>query len=878
MKIKFLMTFIAVCWGIFIFQISLFAQNPPPDSTATQSIDQLPLDLNNAAFEEIARLPIPRDLAERIYERIQYAGPFKNVFELRNVEGMTQELLLKIKPLVRIEPFRELSEREARLNNLYFRLDRWGGDEGTNQALIDSWIARALEPANINEMRYDELLNLQSVTPVDAAAIVNYRDQVGRITGARDLRSAPYLSYFGYRNTRNFVSFDTPERRKEFHGNWLFRATNAPFFTEEAEISSGVQGAGLSDIISGSIVQNKYPDVYSRLVGNWGPDVKFGLSHWHALGEPVFNTNLGFGTIPKVKFYLGLENRKFGPLQMRKLYLGNYSLTFGQGVIMENTDFFQPRNSGFGFRKRFLGLSGDNSRTREYKFTGAAAELAYGNANLFLFASFDKRDAILNRQPVLFKGELIHPMNQLIVLDQRFSHAPGDAARRQDSLSWRDSVKELLYGLHAGYNIFPATQIGFTWYESAYDRPIRPDIAEIVAPENLGQITLPDNEIFNAYGGSISDGENPFWSDAKSFRRVFGVDVQSVYQNVALQAEYAELDRDAGLGLFRKGRNPWAFVGSAFVQYNSFNFLALYRNYQLGFDNPYQRSFSNYRRYKRTIFEDFFYLQDDFYLQLYSNNPQPQNERGFYFSSRYQINRKFTLTAEYDNWLRNSDDVSQYRFRFTLQYRPVFPITINLRQKYQAREPLNDKTLEFFDNAEFRGQMRLRLSRFDDLSLLYMNSRVKFRPRPRLSFPADPTPQGQNYDDTNLGGTAALPGSALGASYTHNFNEWLKFRGFLGFYKGFFWNFEDTEFFVMNSERGATRMWFSVYSRVSSRVSLRLKYTRDYQKAITFAQARDSNNNVIEPGNSSFQPGRFYQGSLIQPTQEFYYLEFNLHF
>jgi DNA uptake protein ComE-like DNA-binding protein len=60
------------------------------------------LDINNASYEEIALLPVPREIAERIYERIQYQGPFSSFFELRDIEGITQEILLKLKPLVRI--------------------------------------------------------------------------------------------------------------------------------------------------------------------------------------------------------------------------------------------------------------------------------------------------------------------------------------------------------------------------------------------------------------------------------------------------------------------------------------------------------------------------------------------------------------------------------------------------------------------------------------------------------------------------------------------------------------------------------------------------------------------------------------------------------
>lgn len=821
------------------------------------------LDINNASFEDIAKLPIPNEVAERIYERIEYQGPLTSLFDLREVKGMTQEMLLTIKPLIRIEPYKEVSEREERLADLYYRLDRWEGDEGTNQALIDFWIDQALEPANVNQLRYDELWNLQSVSPVDAAAIINYRNQVGEITSLQDLRSAPYLSYYGYRNARDFITFEPISKKREFHGNILYRMTNTPFMTDEADVTS----TSSSQLIS--IGVNDYPDVYTRMIGSWGPDIKVGLSYWHALGEPTFSTDLGFMEIPKMKFYLGLENQRLGPLEVRKFYAGNYTLSFGQGVIMENTDFFVPRKSGYGFRKRYSGLSGDNSRTRQFKLSGAATELAFHNAHLFLFGSFDKRDAVLNKTQVRLtdSGELINPINQFIVLDQRFQYAPADTLRRNLDVPWRATVQELLYGFHAAYDIFPTTQFGVTYYESAYDRPIRPNIDEIVSPADLGQVTLPDNEIFNSYGGEISDGTNPFWGDAKSFRRVYGMNLQSVYQNVAFQAEYAELDKKEGLALFRSSRNPWAFVGSAYVQYNSFYLLGLYRNYQLGFDNPYQRSFSNYRRFENTIYEDYFYLQDPFYLQLYSNNPQPQNETGFYFNTRYQINRNFTLTMEYDNWKRNADDASHYRLRGTLDFRPVFPIRISLRQKYQGREPQNEKTLQYYENIEFRGSVSFRLSRFDELGIIYMTSTVQFRPRPRLSFPVEPGVS----PDLNYNGTAALTSDALGGYFTHNFNEWLKLKGFLGYYRGFFWSFEDTQFMVMDSDRGAMRYWLSIYSRVSNKISLRFKYTRDRNYPITFTQARNSSNQVLSPG-------QYYQGYNVQQNQEFYYLDFNFHF
>lgn len=840
----------ALMLSLLLFTALFSQEAPTPYSPAHQ------LNINAASYEEIAKLPIPQDLAERIYNRIEYQGPLNSIYDLYRIKGMTPEIFLKIKPLIRVEPYQPKTDREQRIEDLYFKMERWESNEGLSQSLVDLWIEKALEPVNINTIRYDQLLNLQGVTPVDAAAIINYRNQVGKIFSTRDLRSAPYLSYYGYRNVRDFVSFEQPPLHREFHGHFLTRMDNTPFLTNEAEATSQIPPA---------LLNNNYPNVYTRFLGSLGPNIHFGYSYFHSLNEPFLYKNVVLGQIPKGKMYLGIENQHLGPLEVRKLYLGNYSLAFGQGVVMENTDYFQPRKSGFGFRKRFLGLSGDNSRTREYKLTGLATELAYRNAHLFLFGSFDKRDAILNTNPVILDGKIHYPVNQLIVLDQRFEYPPADQTRQRLNLPWRDAVKELLYGTHLAYDLFPATQIGFTYYESAYDRLIRPNIEEVVGAGNMGNIIMADNEIFNAYGGPISDSENPLWSSAKSFRRVYGMDWQAVYQNVAFQGEYAELDKSRGMF-----KNPHALVASAYVQYNSLSLLGIYRDYSLEFDNPYQRSFSNYRRYKRTIYEKYFYLQDPQYGQLYTNNPQPQAEKGFYFRTRFQMNRKFVLTMEYDNWRRMADDATQNRLVGTLQFRPIFPVRIDLRQKYQGREVLNNETLEYFQNFEFRGRVRLRLSRFDEVGFIYMSALTKFRPRPRFLFPVQ---TGQDLRYVNLAGNIGSPAEALGGFFTHNFNKFLKIRGFLGYYKGFFWNFEDTQFQVMDSKLGAMRFWLSLYSRISSQITLRMKYTRDYQTPQNFVQARESTNIPITQ-----KDGRYYTAYWVQPNQDFYYFELNFHF
>ncbi|MEJ2050612.1 MAG: helix-hairpin-helix domain-containing protein, partial [Calditrichota bacterium] len=67
------------------------------DSTQTPYSPQHQLDINNASYEEIARLPITPEMATKIYDRITYQGPLASVYDLNKIEGMTQLLFLKIK-------------------------------------------------------------------------------------------------------------------------------------------------------------------------------------------------------------------------------------------------------------------------------------------------------------------------------------------------------------------------------------------------------------------------------------------------------------------------------------------------------------------------------------------------------------------------------------------------------------------------------------------------------------------------------------------------------------------------------------------------------------------------------------------------------------
>ena len=391
-----------------------------------------------------------------------------------------------------------------------------------------------------------------------------------------------------------------------------------------------------------------------------------------------------------------------------------------------------------------------------------------------------------------------------------------------------DQVKEMTYGGNIRYSFSPGMILGFSSYESLYDKVLSPQIAKtVIATDAEGKYLTSignsaDTEIAAMYASSA---ESPLWENAKAMRRVFGLDFTAVINNLALQAEYGILDKDGIIGDFSE--DPSAFVGSAYLQFNSLNFLVVYRDYDLGFDNPYQRSFSNYQRFKGTIFEDTFYLEDPIYGFLYSAAAQPQAERGIFFSSRYQFDRQFVVSTDFDTWTRVADNARYYRSVVKLQYRPVFNYRFNIRQKWQMRGGYNIMDPSTFYSRETIVRAQLRLSRFDNLELIYVNSTVDFSNRRRLTI--DPT----TGRSPALVGSAGTGSEAVGFKVTHNFTDRFKIMSQAMIYNGFIWNFEDTDFRVFDSSSDALRWWVAIFSRVGDNWAVRLKWTTDTASPIT---------------------------------------------
>ena len=774
--------------------------------------------INSATIEELKSLPLSENQIADVYDFILFQGPVSDIYDLTKISSLDAKDIESLKSLVSIKDNKNINIRASRISDRYRKVENWTSEEGANEGLVEVWLDRLAEPKNINSATWNDLMALQNVSPVDAVAVMKRIDE-GKITYPKALRGAIGLSYWGYRNMVDFFTYDDTDTTDSFHF-WY----NTTYKTLPSTTSFDDE-VGMVDQIS-----NHPGDLHHKMVATFGRHWKLSLATHRQLGEKVYDFKVGDFEVPNSKWSLTYRDLKLGSLKIDRVILGNFSATIGQGVIFENTDFFSPRRSGYSWSRRVHGVFPDISRTRQYALRGAAFQAGNKMIDLMGFVSRNKRDAILNIAD--------SSVASMITLYPRTNSGFGADSLLMPML---ETLEEVTYGGSVRLIPLYGTFIGFSAYESLYDRPIRPDIATtVIADANEGKFltsigNTADTEIAAMYS---SYGESSFWDKAKSFRRVFGMDFSTVIRNIALQGEYGILDKNGDMKVNES--DPKAFVFSGYAQFNNFSLLVVYRDYDLGFDNPYQRSFSNYSRYKGSIFEDTFYLEDPIYGFLYTGQAQPQSEKGIYINSRYQPHRALVLSGDFDTWTRVADQARYFRTVMRAQYRPVFNMRFSIRHKWQKRGSMNHLDPSAYYSQETIIRSQIRLSGYDQIELMWVRSWVDFSNRRRLTN--DLTSGGE---EPSLIGSAGTGSEAIGFKVTHNFNQRMKAMGQVIFYNGFIWNFEDTDFRVFDSNSDAVRYWLSLFSRINDRWAVRLKWTVDSSAPVT--------NYIFEPSDPTGQ-------------------------
>lgn len=826
--------------GLLVLLLVLTAAGPAVDADAAAPPARV--DLNSASLEEVMSLPIPEEVARAIVDYREYRRFFGDVYELREVEGVTPALFAALKPLVSTMPPDEVDAGIARLSASYRQVQRYLGQEGSNEGLADEYLDKMRNPENVNEIDLFDLMSYQNVSPVDATNILKARERLGRFEGQRQLRRSEGLRYWAYRNLRDFVVYSPEEmkisRGAGVTGYFQTRYWETPYSNDDEELSLLALRGPEAPPTGRYLV-----DDVAAFEPGWLNKIRLNVEGGYT-GGLLVNREYGENDLDEtLKGYVGLQDRDLGPVRVKSLYLGNYRAAFGLGLVMDNTDYIHFRKTGYGFNKRLLGIHGDLSRSYSYHLGGVAGEFSHGPWHLSAFYSETKKDGIVNEDGTLNRHVVMQPR-----LDAGFFE--GRTVYNDTTFLRRAAIEEDLLGGNLKYMFAPGTYLGVTAFEARYNRGWNPDPTTLIQRDVLDADDPPmvqarDAEIWQAYDSVVADSDTTVTE--YRWRRVAGVEGQAVFGNVALQGEYA-FQQDPRHTFFNV-KNPDAVIVNGYAQWENLHLLAIFRDYDLGYDNPYNRAFSNDNRYEQTILDAPYRLRDDLYAWLESTSPQPKPERGLFLETRYRVSRQFTITGlQFDQWKRKADGADLMRYTFKAEYQPKFNLRFRVRHRYSSRTEANPEDVRTFQNWETRWQLIGLLSNYNRIGLTYLTSNVWFPPRGRLSGP-------QDVGDEKVGvGLRADPANAFEVRYEHYLTPGLKLTFASSVYDGFFWNFEGNEFVLLDAN--GFRNWFKVESRVSERLLFQLKVTRDHNMPRTWVDVRQYGDTAAgEEPDATYVPG-----------------------
>ncbi len=433
-----------VCW--------LAVAPPAAASDARPDLAQGKLDLNTASLEDLQALPIPAPVARAIFDHRTYVRYFDDIYDLRDIDLVTPQMIVTLRPLVAVLPPPAADAAVARMAASYRQVRNYLGQEGSNEGLVDEYLDLLQDPVDVNQLDLFDLMSFQNVSPIDATAIIKARERMGGITSGRQLRRADGLRYFAYRNLRDFVVYDEEQLGdpNQVRADYQVRYYDSPLYGGDDENSS---------TFVPRYPQTLNPSMSHKLRVALPGDWRAGARTYRGLGEANWDET--------AKAYVEVKNQHLGPLRLKRAVAGSYRVAFGSGLVMDNTDFIHFRKTGYGWNKRPLGIRGDLSGTREYRLTGGAVEGTVGNTHLTLFASSDWRDAILNDDGTVNRHVRMRPRFS----DQDLATLP--TLSGQPTGITRNAFRENLVGANVKQILAPGTYLGATVLHSRYQPGLR---------------------------------------------------------------------------------------------------------------------------------------------------------------------------------------------------------------------------------------------------------------------------------------------------------------------------------------------------------------------------------------------------------------------
>lgn len=335
-------------------------------------------------------------------------------------------------------------------------------EEGADDATIDNMFQELTmlenNPMNLNRVSREQLERFPLINDEQASHIAGFLDKNRPVYSVFELRNVPSLDFNTVELILPFFFVGETEKEQLSVQEMLKRGRHEVQSRFDKTLNKRAGYGEFSDSILQRYPNRKYrgEDFYTSLkyAFTYRDKIQFGLVGEKDPGEPFFQKNYPKG-YDHYGFHLIL--RDLGKL--KTLAVGDYRLSFGQGLILNNDFILSKSWSTNNIVRRTQGPKQHFSTAESGFFRGAAAVFQIDNVNITTFYSNKKFDANLSGDGEItsFKTDGYH--------------------RTLSEMEKKNNSREQVTGVNINYRK-EQLQIGVSGIYHAYNRMYNPVVRE----------------------------------------------------------------------------------------------------------------------------------------------------------------------------------------------------------------------------------------------------------------------------------------------------------------------------------------------------------------------------------------------------------------
>lgn len=501
--------------------------------------------------------------------------------------------------------------------------------ENSNEELDYSELYEALyyffeHPINLNKTTKEELQQLHFLNAFQINKLLTHINKNGKLLSYLELQSITGFNTHTIKNLLPFISI-----RTEITSEQITRDISQHFIVRDQFYLQKQKGYIPDENGKIHYLGNSHRTYFKYRLKN--QYLQAGITAEKDAGENFFGKNQPYG----FDFYSAhIQAKDIG--RIKKVILGDYQLSFGQGLVMQPSMTFGKSSEVINIQKSGSLIKPHTSAAENLFFRGTAIQTKpLKNLDIILFASSHKVDA-----------NIIDTLDDNLV----YSSIQGNGMHRtENELKDKNVVLQNHLGLHSNYN-YHNLNLGISYYNTKIDGNHQKNISS-----------------YNQFDFTENNNQN------------IGTDYQLLYKNMNIFGEIA-----------RSKNGGTAHLNGVMIGLDkTISASLLYRKYSKDYQSEYANGFSE----RETQNEEGIYLgleftpNHKFKIKAYADNYEfpwlrygvnaPSKGNDYLLQANYRINRATKMYIRYKSeekgeQLENTLSIENKRkdnFRFHINFK-----------------------------------------------------------------------------------------------------------------------------------------------------------------------------------------------------------------